>query len=94
MPWVGLQCVIMVCQFWLLLEPSAYVYKHRYLNVNEYDQEIPHSYTADQPAAPQRRDTELEQPQDSRTTIKVRQPALSSLAKCTGLKFCLFVVNR
>ena len=25
-PWVGLQCVIMVCQYWLLLEPSAYIY--------------------------------------------------------------------
>ena len=47
----------------------------RFNIVNEYDQEILQSQTADKPMAPRGRATQ--QPQDARKTNQAKQPALS-----------------
>ena len=46
---------------------------------SEYDQEIPHSHTADNPVAPQRRAAETSR--DTRKTNKAKQSALSTPSK-------------
>ena len=45
--------------------------------INEYNQEMPQSLTVDQPTVPKGRATEHQQRQDTRNTIKAKQPALS-----------------
>ena len=42
---------------------------------SEYDQEIPQAHTADQPMAPRGRATEHRLLQDTRKTVKAKQPA-------------------
>ena len=49
---------------------------------SENDQEMPQSQTTDQPTVPRGRDTEHLQLHDSNYTIKAKQPALSSSARC------------
>ena len=44
--------------------------------VSGYDQEVPHSYTADQPTALRGSITEHQQLQDTKDTIKVKQPKM------------------
>ena len=46
---------------------------------SEYDQEIPHSHTADNPVAPQRRAAETSR--DTRKKNKAKQSALSTPSK-------------
>ena len=46
--------------------------------VSQYDQDMEQSHTADQQEAPRGRDSEHQQLNDSKKTIKVKQPALSS----------------